>query len=449
MKKLLFLTVLFAQTALFGQEHFTGLVTTQRPGIITAGMNPAELANIKTTFEVNVISASLNIANNKIGFSDLTSSRSFEDMIFTGSEPVNMRFDAEVYGPGVAVKYGSWAFGLTSKANGKLNIIDVDTNLGDAVSNGGLNLLFATSLINNDSNQRIIGTSWGEINLSAAKTLYETDVHKINGGVTFKLLFPGSYANLGAESFRGTIVQTAGQAYLTDTYANLNFSYSGTLAGSFDNFSDYARSVYGSFNGFATDVGVSYQWNGEKSDNNKYLLNAGIAFRNMGSMTFKDDNNNSTNYVLQIQGTQNLNLNQFENVDSLQEVEAILLDSGYLTRTSGSRDFKVKLPTTFSAYADVRIIPMLYVSAFLQQKINDDNQNDQISATNVFTVTPRFTMGSFDAYVPFTSNEISGFSTGIGVQYRGFFVGSGSAITALLSDSKQADVYMGFRWGFL
>ncbi len=449
MKKLLLPLCLFTGCSMIAQEHFTGLITSSRSGIITAGTNPAELANITNKFEVNIIGASLNISNNKIGFSDITSDRDIQDMIFVGGEPVNMRFDAEVYGPSVAMQFKSWAFGLTTRANGKLNIIDVDTSLGDAVSNGGLNLLFATSLINNDTNQRVIGTTWGEVNLTAAKTIFETEHHKVNGGITLKLLFPGSYANMGAESFRGTVVQSAGQAYLTDTYTNLNFSYSGSLAGSFDNFSDYAKTVYGGLNGFATDIGVNYQWQGEKNDKNNYRLNAGIALRNLGSMTFKDDNNNSTNYVLEIQGAQSLNLNQFQDVDSLQEVETILLNSGYLTRTSSNKDFKVQLPATFSAYADVRIIPMVYVSAFLQQKLKDDNKNDQITATNLFTLTPRFKLGSFEAYLPLTSSEISGFTTGIGFQFRGFYIGSGSAITALINDSKQADAYVGFRWGFL
>lgn len=449
MKKSLICAMVLAQATLFAQEHFAGLTTSHRAGIISAGMNPAELTNIADKFEINIVGASLNVANNKIGFGDLMSDRNIEEMIFVGEEPVNMRFDAEIYGPSVAVQFRSWAFGLTTKANGKLNIIDVDTSLGDAVSNGGLNLLFATSLINNDTNQRVIGTSWGEVNLTAAKTLFDTDHHKISGGLTLKLLFPGSYANMGAESFSGTVVQSGGQAYLTDTYANVNFSYSGTLAGSFDNFSDYAKSVYGGLNGLATDIGINYQWRGEKSDSNRYRVNAGLALRNMGSMTFKDDNNNSTNYVLEIEGTESLNLNQFQDVDSLQEVEAILLNSGYLTRTSGNRDFKVKLPTTLSVYADVKILPILYVSAFLQQKLGDENENDQITAANVFTLTPRVNLGLFEAWLPLSSNEVSGFATGLGLQFRGFYIGSGSVITALLSDAKQADLYMGFRWGFL
>lgn len=459
MKKIFLIAIAFTGAISWAQEHFASLNTSSRVGLLTADMNPAELANSSNKFEVNVIGMSFNAANNKIGFSDLTSDQDIENLLFVGSDPVNARFDAQIIGPGLSIKYKSWAFGLSTKANGRLDIVDVDTKLGDAISNSGLNTLLSTTTISNNYNQRINGTTWGEVNLLLAKTLFDNAQHKINGGVTFKLLFPGSYANLGADKFTGTITQVGGQGYLTNTLATVNFSYSGSLANSFSNFDDYSKSIYGGLNGLAGDIGINYQWkdqktaddaiNNNKSNKNKYKINAGLAVRNLGSMTFKDDNNQSTNYVLEIQGAESLNLNQFENVDSLQEVETILLNSGYLTKTTGKKDFKVNLPTTLSLYADFKIIPILYVSGYLQQRLGDDNKNDQITVQNVFTVTPRVNIGLFEAYVPFSNSDISGFNTGIGFRVGGFYLGSGSVITALLNESKQGDIYTGFRWAFL
>jgi hypothetical protein len=457
MRKRIVFALFLISTAAVSQEHFAGLNTSSRVGILTAGMNPAELANMSETFEINAVGFSFNIANNKIGFSDLTSDANIADLIFVGSEPVNMRIDAEMYGPGLAMKYKNWAFGFVTKANGKLDVVDVDTQLGDAINNPG-NSILSLSAINADYNQRIIGTTWGELDFFVAKTLLNTLNHKINGGVTLKLLFPGSYANMGADVFNGVVVQTPGQASLTNTQASLNFSYSGSLANSFSNFDDYTKSIFGGLNGFAGDIGINYQWKDQqaldtaltknKTDKNKYKLNAGLSVRNIGAMTFKDDNNNSTNYTLSIQGAESLNLNLFENVDSLKDVENILINSGYLTKESSNRDFKVSLPTTLTLYADVKIIPTLFVSGYLQQKLKDDNENDQITVQNIFTVTPRINLGFFETYVPISNSEISGFNTGLGVRLGGFYLGSGSAITALINDSKQADIYTGFRWAF-
>jgi hypothetical protein len=272
------------------------------------------------------------------------------------------------------------------------------------------------------------------------------------------LLFPGSYSNLGLDKFNGTINNVGSQVYLNNTTANLNIAYSGALANSFSNFEDYSKSVFGGLNGFSGDIGINFQWKDEpetnpKKNQNKYKFNAGLALRNMGSMTFSDDNNYNTNYTLNIQPTianpQGLNLNQFENIDNLQQIETILISQGYLTKQPEKKDFKVKLPSIFSAYVDVKIISRLFVSGYIQQKVNDDNSNDQITAQNSFTITPRLNLGFFEVYSPWTSNEISGFNGGIGFRAGGFYLGSGSIITAAINDSKQADIYGGFRLAFL
>lgn len=452
MKKVVLTAFLLAGFSTFAQEHFAGLTSSRRLGIISASNNPAELINMSHTFEISFFDISANFANNKIGFSDILSNDNFEDLLFQGNNPVNMRIDAEIFGPSFAMKYKRWGFGITTKIKGKLDVIDVDPTLGDGLLNSGLNSLFASNTITNNYNQRFNGTTWGEIGLTAATTLYNDKNSKLTVGATFKLLFPGSYANIGLDKFNGTITNNLGDVELTDVEdVDLNIAYSGGLADSFSNFSDYAQSAIGSLDGFSGDIGVNYQWKDQKNTNvtNNYKINVGASIRNIGSMTFKDDANSSTNYKFNIPAGQILNLNQFQNVDNLQEIEDILLNSGYLTRQNGEKDFKVNLPTTVSLYADVKVVTAFYVSGFLQQRINENSGNDQIAAQNLVTLTPRFYTGIFEIYAPFSSSEIAGFNSGIGFRIGGFFLGSGSIITAAINDSKQADVYMGYRFGFL
>lgn len=451
MKKTIFTLLLLTSFLNYGQEHFAGLNSSNKLGIISTSNNPAELVNMTKTFEISFFAGSLNFANNKIGFKDLFANEDFERLLFEGNDPVNMVVDAEIFGPSFAMKYKRWGFGITTKIKGKLDVVDVDPKLGDGLINSGINSLFGSSTINNDYNQRINGTTWGEIGFTAATTIFDNTKNKISVGATFKLLFPGSFANLGLDKFNGTITNTAGNVELTNTSANLNIAYSGGLSNSFSSFSDYSKSAIGSLNGFSGDIGVNYQLKDEADAkvNNRYKLNLGVSLRNIGSMTFKDQDNRSTNYSLSIQGTESLNLNQFENVDSLKDIETILLNSGYLEKQSGENDFKVNLPTTLSLYADIKLIPALYVSGFLQQRVAENNDNDQISAQNIFTVTPRFYTGIFEIYAPFSSTEVAGFNSGIGFRIGGFYLGSGSIVTALINDSKQADAYVGFRYGFL
>lgn len=445
MKKIILTFSLLIGFVAFSQEHFSGISTSKRVGILNVNLNPAELTNLSKKFEVTIFGTSLNVANDKISFSDFNSDTDFEELLFSGTSPVNARFETEINGLGFAMRWRKWGLAVTSKGYVKFDLVDIDPTIGNAISNN--NLALTTTLIDNPNNQRINGTSYGEIGFSLARKLYETEKHKFSAGITLKLLFPGSYANFGLSKLDGEITQVGGDAYLTtNSPAVLNIAYSGNLADSFTNFDDYSKSIFGGLNGFSGDLGANYQWLG---NDKKYKLNAGLSVRNIGSMTFKGDNNASTNYTFTTQGNSPLDLSLFEDIDSLSDVEDILRNNGYLTETPQEKNFTVKLPTVISTYVDLKVVHKLYVTAFLQQKLNDDSANDQITAANIFSITPRISLGYFETYIPLTFHEISGTNLGFGFRLGGFYLGSSSMITALLADNKQGDIYLGFRWGFL
>ena len=445
MKKIVFLTLIFSNF-LFSQEHFGGFTTSSRVGILNATINPSELVNLKSRFEVQLLSASINTNNNKVGFKDLIAGENIEKKFFETKDPVNANVDAEIQGPAFAMKALGWGFALTSKSYIKGNVVDVNSNLGDALTNGGLNSIFGIANITSDKNQRLNATAWGEIGLSAARKILETDDHQLSGGITVKLLFPASYANVGVNAFRGDVNNVAGNLSLTNASAGLNFGYSGAFANNFSNVNDFRQSFFGGLNGFATDLGVNYI---RKSTLSDYKLKVGASVRNIGTMTFKNDNAKNTSYNLSIQGSQSLNLNQFNGAESPKEIEDKLIASGFLTRKEESKDLKVKLPTVFNVYADFQIIPTVSVTAFVQQKLNNNSGNDQINAQNSVSITPRFNTKFFEIFTPIGFQEVAGTTAGVGFRLGGFFVGSNSIVTALTSDSKQADAYFGFRFGFL
>lgn len=450
-KILLFSVSLFALNS-YSQEHFSGINISKRTGLLNASINPAELTNLQNKFDFNVFNISMNLSNNKVGFGDLTKGENLDDKFFSGSEPTSVRLDALIQGPAFAMKYKKWAFGLSTSANVKANAIDVDVNFGNAVTNSFL----GTAAVDSKYNQRMNAASWGEIGLSAARNIFENDTHKFSAGATFKLLFPGSYMNLGVDRLTGDVTYISqDDVRLSNAHANVNFSYSGSLANNFEDSSSYGQLFAGGLNGFGADFGFNYQLKekiqettdaGDKTVDG-YKLNAGMSFRNMGSMTFKSDNNVSNNYNLSIEGINSFNLAQFDNSTSIRDIEQVLIDSGYLTKESSNKDFKVKFPAVINTYVDYKIYNKWSVSAYMQQKLSDDSGNDFTTIQNILTLTPRFGGKHYEIYLPLSSNEVSGFTTGFGFRLGGFFLGSGSIITAALNDSKQADIYTGFRFG--
>jgi hypothetical protein len=69
-------------------------------------MNPAELSNLNSKYEINFSQQVLMLQI--IRFNDLINSNNIADLIFQGNEPVNLRIDAEIYGPGFAMKKDKW-----------------------------------------------------------------------------------------------------------------------------------------------------------------------------------------------------------------------------------------------------------------------------------------------------------------------------------------------------
>jgi hypothetical protein len=451
MKKQLTLIVIMSFFMTFAQEHFGGVSTSKRVGITNIANNPSELANLSSKFEVQLMGTSILFANSKIGYKDIAGGSDLKNLLFKDKDPINLSLNSELSGPSFAIKLLGFGFALTSKANVRADLINIDPTLADALTNKGANNDLLLTTLTNSSNQRMNATVWGEVGLSAAHAIYKSENHKINAGVTFKLLFPGAYTNAGVAISSGQIENNLGNLQLKNTKADVNIAYAGSLANNFTNVNDYTKALYGPLSGFCGDVGMDYQY---KPDGKDYRLKIGAALKNYGSMTYKASNNESLDYKLSIQGTQSLNLNQFQNVQSLSEVEDILItnnNNGNISFNTNTtrKDFKVNLPTVFNIYADLKIISKVNITFFAVQKVNQANDNNQITAYNSLTITPRINIGLFEAFVPVNKNEISGTNAGIGFRLGGFYIGSNSAVSAVLANTKQIDFYTGFRFGFL
>jgi hypothetical protein len=451
MKKLIILFFVLSLSSSFAQEHFGGISTSKRVGITNIANNPSELANLSSKFEVQLLGTSINFGNSKIGYKDIVGGSDLKKLLFKDKDPINLSINSEISGPSFAIKLLGFGFAITSKANVKADLINIDPTLANALTNGSANNDLLLTTLTNSSNQRMNATVWGEVGLSAAHAIYKSDNHKINAGVTFKLLFPGAYTNVGVALSKGQINNNFGSLELKNATANINIAYAGSLANNFNDVNNYTKSLYGALNGFSGDVGVDYQF---KPDGKDYRLKLGAALKNYGSMTYKASNNESMDYNLSVQGAQVLRLNQFQNVKSLTEIENILIannNNGSINfnATNTKKDFKVNLPTVINLYADVKIISKLNITVFAVQKVNQSNGNDQIAAYNSLTITPRINIGPFEAFIPLNTNELSGTNTGLGFRLGGFYVGSNSAVSAVLANTKQIDFYTGFRFGFL
>ena len=442
------LVLIFTISSVYSQEHFSGITTSSRGGLLNGYYNPAELSNMKMKFDVNLFNTSVNFSNNKLSFNDMIDGTKLENKFFIGNEAANVRIDALVIGPGIAFKNGNWTYAISTLANIKANIINVDTKLGDAIQNGSLSNIISQTTLSSSENQRLNAATWGEIDLSLSRKLIDIARHQVNAGATVKLLFPSAYANFSASNLQGTIQNNLGNIELANASAQVNLAYSGFLGSDFNNSSNYSNFFKQGINGLAFDIGGTYRY--KEADSNKYIISAGLAVKNIGSMSYNDETNTSIDYNLNVGNFPTLDLNQFESASSLTDIETILSQSQnaqFFQKTKTTEAFKVKLPTTINAYADFKLTSKLYATATINQKVIDDSESNVTTSQNTYSIIPRFVYNQFEMYAPQTSNEISGFTSGFGLKIYGFYIGSSSIVTAALNNSKQADIYLGFRFG--
>ena len=104
MKKFIILSVISISAISFAQEHFGGINFSSRVGVLNGIQNPAELANLSSKLEFQFFATSFGLANNKISVDDFLGESKFEELIFNGDEAVNLRFDSELLGAGVAFR---------------------------------------------------------------------------------------------------------------------------------------------------------------------------------------------------------------------------------------------------------------------------------------------------------------------------------------------------------
>ncbi|AFL85971.1 hypothetical protein Belba_3469 [Belliella baltica DSM 15883] len=444
-KKLLILLLLFGAAQLAtAQGTIIGIQNSPRKSMISSIMNPAEINNLDKKVEVNFFSINGSVNNNTISYGDILEfGEDVIDVAFQGANgPVNMRTDASILGPSIGIKSGKWAFGFSTQAFLRADIIDLDPTLGQSILDIAFESSNSMTAISSEYNQRVNAAGWAEMGFLLGREIINTEKHKFSIGATAKLLFPGSYANFGLDRLSAVIVQDEFEVSLTEATGTLNLSYS---EADFDG-SSFGLGTdgfnFGKVNGVGFDFGGNYLL---KDAEGRSKLNLGLSVRNLGSMRFAEGQVNNT-YSMNIPEGEFFSLDQLS--DNLDEVEQQLLASGYFTKTTETDGIKTNLPSIVSGYAELKLLKKLYLSAYGQVRTGDDFANETITAQNLFVITPRLVLGKFEVYSPWTKTEVSGYAGGLGLRFGGFFVGSNSILTGLTADTKQADFHVGLSWGF-
>jgi hypothetical protein len=451
--KLLFLC-LFVYGVSSAQQDLPGFRTDNYAGVNSVFFNPAAIAGSKYRWDVNVIGVDANVGNNQAKYSLGDLGNAFDgdkvkDQIFGKNAGATSGLaSVAIHLPSVMVSVGNkMAFAFTTRARVLGNVTDMDGKLVDKISDE-TNDPTLPYTINSNSNMRVNVNGWTEFGLSFAREVYATGPHRFKAGATLKYLAGLGNVNVHLSNFKGTIDEDllAQDAYLTNTTAKVGLASSGV------NIADFEASQLTKISGHGVglDLGVQYEFQpeGEKS----YRLKVGVAVLDIGRVKFDKDMQHSAGYNLSVAPEDKFYLSQLSNV-SLSDYKSTFDQYPQYFSPDGSgnvRSYTASLPTTMQLTADYHIEQHFYVNANVQiamSKGESKPYNGQYYSG--FSVTPRYESRKFGFYLPLNYNGLTKFNAGLALRAGPVYLGSGSVLTALAGNSKQADVFIGFRFGQL
>jgi hypothetical protein len=444
MKKTLFTIILSSFSFLtFAQSPYVGIQSSQRKSMISAMMNPAELNNLSKPVEVNFFAANASLINNTLSFGEIINNNSdiWQNLLEESDRPITGIANASILIPSVGIKLGKWSLGLASQVHTSASFLNIDPDLAQYITDSEwANSQLALSLTSS-TNQRTQSSTWIETGVLVGREIWDNSKSKLSVGTNFKLLLPYQYLNVGVENFQGAINTRGSEVILSNALGHVNFSYNSGFIDA-QNFSiDYSAIGIGRINGFGLDLGLNYQLKDEKG----IWFSSGLAFRNLGSMTFTDGHVNHT-FRMEIPAGEEFRIDLLES--DLRSIESQFLESGYFSWESQQEGIQANLPSVIALNAEMRLTPAFYVAFYGQKTLNSEKKNNQIPSFNVVSLTPSLLLGSFEVYSPWVYNEISRLNGGLGLRFGGFFIGSQSLITGLIADTRKVDFHMGLSWGF-
>ncbi|MEZ7498942.1 DUF5723 family protein [Flavobacterium sp. Arc3] len=442
MKKKILVVLAFASFISANAQSYLGYTHDNYAGVQGVLFNPASIVDSRFKTDINLFSSSSSVNNDAYGvsLSDVTKSGyDFDTQAKkTFSNNNNATFNTDVMGPSfmfnIAPKH---SLAIFTRARAFVNVLNVNGQVVNDISADNHTSFPSATL----GSPNAVGNSWGELGISYAAVLLQRGQHFLKGGITAKYL--QGVANYHLQGNNVTVKYDDRGNPLLDTYTSTGTAVYGSSQ-------DFATNdkidIDSKSKGFGFDLGLVYEWRPDydasstDSNNlrevNKYKIRFGVSVTDLGSMKYDKGILNSYNLNKTITAA---NYQDASNFDEFMK-------NNY-ARTTINGTVKSYLPTALHADVDWNIHRKFYLNLNGDFNVVDKNKLSQNSIANSVSLTPRFESRWFSFYVPVTYMDYSKQAlVGVGLRTGVFFIGSGSAISNLISDNSRAiDFHLGMK----
>ncbi|WP_103068005.1 OmpA family protein [Aquimarina sediminis] len=428
-------------------QSFIGLLTDNYNGVHGVINNPANIADSRLKLDVNLIGVSGFAGNDYYGvnFNDLIKDDyDFEDDARTfPKDKNNIIGNIDALGPSVMISINRKnAIALFSRVRAFYSVSEINGRTIESLVDG----FDGSEVFTIDEGDMLASSNaWSEFGITYAHVLMDKEQHFLKGGVTLKYLqgLGNAYAfgkdiSLSYNSLSSVPLNTV------TTQGEVAYGYSENLEDDLDEIEVVSGAI-----GIGADLGFVYEWRPDHKDYtsidskgnpytpkdiNKYKLKFGVSLTDLGSISY--DDSVEERYDI----TNTLDEDTFESIDDINDLENF-----YTVLDPGDAE-KAVLPTALHVNADWSINQKFYLNLNTDLSLTAKDKINTSRIANTVSLTPRFETKWFSFYSPLSIVQHSGFQWGAGLRAGPLYVGSGSILSALVSDEiKALDAYVGLK----
>ena len=443
MKKKLLGILVFTSFMSANAQSYLGYTHDNYAGVQGVLFNPASIVDSRFKTDINLFSISQSVNNDMYGVKVMDAFKNGFDFDTQANKSFttanNAVINTDIMGPSfmfnIAPKH---SLAIFTRARAFVNVVDVNGSVINDLSSDNTATFPDVTL----GSPNAVGNSWGELGLSYAAVLFQSGQHFLKGGVTAKYL--QGVANYHFQANNATL------KFTENTSNPQNSTYVSTGNAVYGSSQDFDANsnidIDRKSRGFGFDLGLVYEWrpdyDASRTDlsslkyKNKYKVRFGVSLTDLGYMSYEKGIRN--NYDLN-NGPTGFTQAQLENANGLEDL--------FTKGATINGTVKSYLPTAIHADVDWNIHNKFYLNVNGDFSVVDKNEINQNSISNRVSLTPRFESKWFSFYLPVSYMDYSKQAlVGVGLRTGVFFIGSGSAITNIVSDNSKAfDFHMGVK----
>ncbi|MCU0325035.1 MAG: hypothetical protein MUF45_07250 [Spirosomaceae bacterium] len=476
MKKITFWSMLFICSKISAQQ-WLGISNSNYGGTNTLYVNPANVADSRYKFVLNLVGSNVSVVNNYASWkAPYSITRLFTGRVQTqylapsgkaiwreeyaglnNVKKASAFSNAELRGPSVIYTNDKlkFAIALTSRVRLLTNLNNASTDVGLLIIQGTkAPILSGTTRTDNQFNLNL--NYYNETAFTFGVVLKETDQDFIKVGFTAKRI--STPLNINGEGrdidFRITPISSKNQRItLLEAVGNYGVaSQNMTLRSAW--FSENAINLNGVGTGYGGDIGLVYEYRPEyikyykrhkgktvaEPTENKYKYRASVALLDVGVVNFSDPT-----LVSQVD-VQKTNVNIEPGTFNKIKTTDMLLNSmnTVFQPTVINRSFQSWLPMALSASFDYQYSDKIYLNVSAIQSLRNPKSLGMFQ-NSMISFTPRLETKWYDISLPITlQNGYKNLTFGLAARAGGFFLGTDNIAGLInLGNPKGLDFYGG------